>query len=146
MARIVRPMKKDPADGKPKVGTASKCLGVRPPGDANADVEMDDEGNVKLNRMGLSVSEDWRKLPGHLLPEELADEFNGARGKGMAVFVHGDGKFEEGPVAPGLYLLFKEHDSSGGLVCPTDLVPLQRFQEDLIATRPDWVIDPGTIR
>lgn len=145
MARIVRPMKKDLHDGQPLVGTASKCLGVRPPGDANADVEVDENGNVKLNRMDHSVRADWRTLPGFLVPEELADEFNGARGKGMAVFVHGDGRFEEGPVAKGLQLWFKEGDRNGGLVCPTDLLPLQRFQDDLQATRPDWIIDPETI-
>lgn len=145
MARIVRPMKRS-GDGKPKVGTASKCLGVRPPGDPSADIKVDDGGVVKLNRMGMSVSEDWRTLPGHLVPRELADEHFGASGKDMAVFVHGAGTFEEGAVADGLYMWLKEGETASGIVCPVALVPLQQYQDDLARTRPDWVIEPETVR
>jgi hypothetical protein len=51
-----------------------------------------------------------------------------------------------GPVAAGLRLWFKERDQTGGLVCPINLAPLERFQDDLKATRDDWIIDPETIR
>ena len=54
------------------------------------------------NDKGLSVSADWRTLPGHLIPEQLNDGANGARGKKMAVYVHGNGldKFVEGDSLP----------------------------------------------
>lgn len=138
MPRIVRPMRVDP-DGLPKVGTQSKCLGAREPG--NADIDLDGSGNVVLNGRGLSVVSDWRLLPGFLVPEHLEDEFNGASGKGLRVFVHGSGKFEEGDVATGLRLQHKPHNDKAGNVAPKASVPLAQFQKDLRATRPDWRID-----
>ena len=87
-------------DDLPELGVRSKCLGVREPG--NADVDLDDSGNVKLNGRGLSVVADWRLLPGFLVPEHLEDEFNGASGKGIRIFVHGSQGFAEGDVAEGL--------------------------------------------
>lgn len=92
-------------DGLPTVGNRSKCLGVREPPDRFADVDVDADGKVVLNRKGLSVADDWRRLPGHLIPEHLDDGLNGARGKNMRVFVHGVGGFDEGVVAEGLRLL-----------------------------------------
>jgi hypothetical protein len=93
VARIVRPMLKD-VDGLPLVGTTGKCLGVRPIG-PHADVDLnpagDVNGEVVSNDKGLSVGDDWRKLPGYLIPEHLDDGFNRARGKNMAVYVHGNG-------------------------------------------------------
>ena len=96
MPRIVRPMRVE-VDNLPKIGTQSKCLGVREPG--NADIDLDDSGNVKLNGRGLSVVSDWRRLPGFLIPEHLENEFNGASGRGLRVFVHGAEGFNEGDVA-----------------------------------------------
>ncbi len=145
MARIVRPMRKDPADAsRPLIGAQSKCLGVRPSG-PSADIDIDGAGNVALNRKGMSVSEDWRTLQPHLIPEELDDGMNGARGKGMAVFVHGQGTgaFAEGVVANGLELLFKKGTTIAGNVCPTIAVTLAQYQSDLAATQPAWVDDPS---
>ncbi|MGH9655803.1 MAG: hypothetical protein ACRD6B_20350 [Bryobacteraceae bacterium] len=67
MPRIVRPMLIEP-DGLPRVANRSKCLGVREPPDAFADIDVDADNNVVLNRKGLSVVDDWRRLPGHLIP------------------------------------------------------------------------------
>jgi hypothetical protein len=128
-------------DGFPRVGSRSKCLGVREPPDPHADVDLDGAGNVLLNRKGLSVTADWRQLPGHLIPEHLDDGFNGATGRGMNVFIHGNGAFDEGTVAAGLELLHKARTTSAGVVAPTAAVPLAQFQQDLAATRASWVID-----
>jgi len=128
-------------DGLPLVGTRSKCLGVREPPGPWADVDLDAAGHVELNGRGLSVSKDWRSLPGHLIPEHLDDGFNGASGKGMRVFVHGTGPFDEGPVATGLQLKHKRWSREVGLVVPDTSVPLPHYQQDLAATRGQWVID-----
>jgi hypothetical protein len=134
-------MKKD-ADGLPLVGTIRDCLGVRPTG-PHADVDVSPAGDVISNHQGLSVSADWRTLPGFLIPEHLYDGFNNARGKNMAVFVHGNGTgpFAEGPVAVGLELTFKPGRVDTGVIRPVATVPLAQYQADLQATRPDWVID-----
>ena len=89
------------------------------------------------------MTADWRTLPGHLLPIEFNDGLNGARGKGMAVFVHGDGTvaFAEGPVADGLELHFKPGRTDRGNVGPTVAVPLNHYQSDLQATRDHWVVE-----
>jgi hypothetical protein len=96
---------------------------------------------VLLNRKGLSVSKDWRDLPGHLIPEHLDDGFNGASGRGMRVFVYGTGTFDEGEITEGLELLHKTGTVTAGVVAPTALVLLAEYQQALAATRPDWIID-----
>lgn len=136
--RIVRPMRVD-TDDLPELGVRSKCLGVREPG--NADVDLDDSGNVKLNGRGLSVVADWRLLPGFLVPEHLEDEFNGASGKGIRIFAHGSQGFAEGDVAEGLFLRHKPRNNRAGNVTPTLSISLPQFQKDLRATRAAWVID-----
>ena len=117
-------------------------MGVRTTGPF-ADVDLDEAGNVLTNRKGMSVSEDWRTLPGHLIPEHLDDGLNGASGKNMAVFVHGvaGSGFVEGLIAPGLELCFKAGRTSSGNVCPVNCVPIADYQNDLASTRPDWIID-----
>ncbi len=133
-------------DGLPLVGTKSKCLGVRPAG-PNADVDLDppgDEGGyVNSNHKGLSVSADWRDLPGYLIPEHLDDGVNGASGRNLAVYAHGSGTgpFAEGKVAAGLELIFKERSHTSGVICPIATVLLSKYQADLQATRPGWVQD-----
>ena len=128
-------------DGLPKVGSQSKCLGVREPPARHADVDLEDSGNVKLNGRGMSVVSDWRLLPGHLVPEHLESEFNGASGRGLRIFVHGSEVFANGEVAEGLSLILKPHNDKGGNVTPTTSVPLAQFQEALQATRAGWAID-----
>ena len=133
-------MKVDP-DGQPKVGAQSKRLGVRIPPDRHADVDVDDMGRVAPVRKGLSVTEDWRNLPGHLIPEHLDDGRNGASGRGMNVFTHGFGGFEEGPITKELQLLHKAGTTTAGVIAPTDPTLLAAYQQALALTRPDWTID-----
>jgi len=145
VARVVRPMIKD-ADGLPLVGTKGRCLGVRPIGQ-NADVDLrppgDVNGDVISNDKGLSVSADWRRLLGHLIPEHLDDGFNGALGKNMEVFVHGNGTgpFAAGPVATGLEMILKKGSVDTGVIRPVATVSLAQYQADLQATRPNWAVD-----
>lgn len=141
MARIVRPMKKDPAEPhRPLRAPRFACLGVRP-----NEVDLDASGSVIVNRRGMSVSADWRTLEPQLIPEERDDGQNGARGKKMEVFVLGQntGPFAEGPVASGLELWFKPATTIAGEVCPVATVLLTQYVADLEATCPDWVIDPS---
>lgn len=138
-------MKKAPDDPrKPLVAQKSKCLGIRSSGQ-HADIDLDGSGCVVVNRKGMSVSADWRTLEPHLIPEELDDGKNGASGKNMEVFVHGQGTgpFAEGPVAAGLEMCFKLRSETAGNVCPIAAVPLTQYETDLSATQPDWVIDPS---
>lgn len=109
-------------------------IDLDPPGDTN--------GDVVKNGKGLSVSADWQKLPGHLIPEERDDGLNGASGKGMKIFVHGTGGFIEGPVSAVLEMVFKPETMHDGVVCPTAAVSLSQFQSDLQATRLQWVEHP----
>ena len=145
MGRIVRPMLKD-ADGLPFVGTRANCLGVRPTG-PHADVDLnpagDANGDVISNDKGLSVGDNWRNLPGFLIPEHLDDGFNRARGKNMAVYVHGNGTgpFGPGPVAAGLEMILKQGSVNAGVIRPVATVPLAQYQADLQATRANWVVD-----
>ena len=118
-------------------------LGVRPLADVTLIPSGDLTGCVALDRKGLSVSDDWRTLPPHLVPEQLDDEVNGASGRGMKVFVHGAGTFAEGQVAQSLEMLFKVNSTSSGVVCPIAIVLLAQYQSDLQASRSDWVEDPS---
>ena len=104
-------------------------------------MDVDIAGDVVLNRKGLSVAADWRQLPAHLIPEHLDDGLNGARGKGMKVFIHGTGAFEEGIVSEGLELLHKAGTTMAGVVSPVTSMPLAKYQADLAATRANWSID-----
>lgn len=145
LPRIVRPMFADLQDGLPQVGSNRRSLlGVRPLG-AKPDIDLqppgDLNGSVVLNRKGMSVSADWRNLPGHLIPEELEDDTNGASGKGMKVYVHGSGSFSEGSVTGDLELLYKPNSVDSGVVCPVANVPLSSFQTHLAATRSNWTED-----
>lgn len=148
MARIVRSMYKD-SDGLPLVGSHKRCLlGVRPTG-PRADVDLqppgDVNGQVASNHKGLSVVDDWRNLADYQIPEELDDGHNGASGKGMAVYVHGNGTgpFAAAPFAAGLEVILKAGRTDTGVVRPVATVLLSRYQADLEATRQDWVEDPS---
>lgn len=141
MPRIVRPMKKDSTDPlKPRVGPRFCCLGIRP-----NEVDLDHSGCVVQNRKGMSVSADWRGLQPELIPIELDDGKNGARGKNMEVFVHGNGSgpFGEGAIAAGLMMCFKAGTTTAGEVCPVASVPLAQYECDLVATQSGWEIDPS---
>ena len=61
----------------------------------------------------------------------------------MAVYIHGNGTgpFGEGPVAPGLEMIFKVGSASAGVIRPVVTVPLSQYQADVRATRPNWLKD-----
>ena len=131
-------------DGLPLEGDGIRgsCLRVRAsPNAAKLDVGVDATGNVLLDRRGLSVSDDWRQLEGFLIPEHLNDGLNAASGKNMRVFTHGSGPFVEGAVASGLELLFKPNSRTTGVVAPDGAVSLADYQDNLVSTRLNWVID-----
>ena len=128
-------------DQLPKVGNQGNCLGVREPPNSYPDVEIDTERRVLRNRKGLSVSSDWRILPGFLIPEHLEDGYNGAKGKNLRVFAHGAGFFKEEAIDDHLALQFKEGTTQNGVVGPATQVTLPEFQNHLAATRNFWIID-----
>jgi hypothetical protein len=68
-------------------------------------------------------------------------DVNGASGRGLRVFVHGDGAFSEADVSQGLVLLYKPRSTTTGNVTPVLPVPLAQFQRDLQSTRASWRID-----
>jgi hypothetical protein len=140
--RIVRPMLKDQSDGLPQVGTRSKCLGVRPSG-RYRDVEIEEDGTIRLNHQGMSVSKTWKGLPAHLVPSHLDNGENGASGEGMEVYVHGNGTgdFAEEAVAEGLCLWFKPETRVAGNVCPDAAIQLTQYLSNLVDTRTGWEVD-----
>jgi hypothetical protein len=98
MPTIYRTMKRA-ADGLPVVGSNSKELGVRVPPNANTDVNLDSDGNVILDRSGMSVAENWTDLPGHLIPKRLKAFFEGATGSNaLSCYKLGTGPFSPGPL------------------------------------------------
>lgn len=129
-------------DNRPVVGSNSKELGVRVPPNPNADVDLDDSGRVILNGKGMSVAENWRHLPPHLIPMRLRSELPGAAGSDrLSCFIHGSGPFKEGPINDRLALVLKAHDMRAGNVVPSRLDELQSFQDELAATRSEWSIE-----
>lgn len=141
MARIVRPMRPDPADKKlPIIENSKKGLGVIETGKF-PDVTVGPAGLVVLDKSGMSVCEDWRTLLGHRRPDHLDDEVNGSTGKGIRVFVHGSGPFAEGPITSELEVWFKPNDKAHGVVAPASAKTLADFRSDLASTQKDWVID-----
>jgi hypothetical protein len=141
MATIYRSMKQAD-DGLPVVGSDSKELGVRVPPNPNADVDVDDDGNVLLNGQGMSVAENWRYLLPHLVPRRLKAIFPAASGSNrLACFKLGSGPFQAGSLQGGLVLVLKTHDPHAGNVVPSQLMLVQEFQDHLAATRSEWSLD-----
>ncbi|MGP0065885.1 MAG: hypothetical protein ACLQGP_20060 [Isosphaeraceae bacterium] len=129
-------------DGQPEVGSDSKQLGVRVAPNPNADVDLDEKGDVILNGKGMSVAENWRDLLPHLIPKRLQPIFSGAAGSNrLACFRFGQGPFAPGYVNGQLSLILKEHDPHAGNVVPARAGPECQFQGDLAATRGMWTID-----
>jgi hypothetical protein len=142
MPKIYRVMKKD-QDDKPVVDTSGKGLGVRTtPVNGISDVDLDEAGRVLRNAKGMSVVPNWRDLPIYLIPKRFDREgkFPGARcPHDVYCFSMGEGPFADGPLADGLDL--KSDGAKHGLVVPRELVPLDRYQADLAATRDLWKRD-----
>jgi hypothetical protein len=141
MATIYRSMKKA-GDDLPVVGSNAKELGVRVPPNPNADVDLDDQGNVLLNGKGMSVAQNWRNLPPHLVPRRLRTILSSAAGSDqLACYKLGDGPFQAGPINDRLILVLKAHDPRSGNVVPSQSGQVREFQDDPAATRSDWSID-----
>jgi hypothetical protein len=141
MPTIFRAMRRA-GDGLPSAGSASKELGVRVPPNPNADIDLDENGNVILNGKGMSVAENWRGLPPHLVPKRLKPIFPGAAGSdNVACFRLGQGQFSPGPLNARLTLVLKRHDTRAGNIVPARSVREHEFQDDLAATRDEWTID-----
>jgi hypothetical protein len=141
MPTIFRAMKRAD-DNLPVVERSARGLGVRQPPSPHADVDVDGHGNVVLNLKGTSVARHWRDLPPHRIPERLDDGEIGATGPNTdRCWRTGDGGFIPGLIAKGLELVHKQHDPTRGNVVPSGIVPLAQFQDDLGATRSQWVVD-----
>ena len=141
MPTVFRAMKRS-VDGLPVVGSAVKELGVRVPPDPNADIDLDANGDVILNGKGMSVAENWRDLLPHLVPKRLKPIFPGATGSNsLACFRTGQGPFSAGPLNDRVSLVLKRHDAHAGNVVPVPSVAERQFQDDLAATRGEWILD-----
>jgi hypothetical protein len=142
MPTVFRSMKAA-ADGLPVVGDQSKELGVRVPPNPHADIDVDPYTSlVVLNGSGMSVAENWRHLPGHLIPARLSPIEPRARGSDdLKCYRLGDGPFSPGPVANGLELVLKPGSSESGNLVPSVAVSVSQFQADLAGTREQWVVD-----
>ncbi len=130
------------ADGFPVVGSKSKELGVRVPPNPHADIDLDGNRNVLLNGKGMSVAENWCDLVPHLIPKRLKLLFPGAAGSNsLACFRYGQGPFAPGPCTATLSLVLKGDDSRSGNVVPAFTLSELQYQNELAATRGDWVVD-----
>jgi hypothetical protein len=131
MPRMFRIMKKE-EDGKPTVGKGFGNLGVRV-----GEVDTDAQNNAIPNTKGMSVSPRWRDIHIFLQPKRLG---TGGRGKDNTYcFRRGTGEFQQGPCGAGLELL--PDRPTHGVVRPSQLVALAKYDEDLAATRAEWEID-----
>ncbi len=128
MPRMFRSMRKD-ADGFPIVGQSTSALGVRP--------GVDIQGNAVPNDKGMSVSPSWRTMSVFFIPKRLG---HGGRGSNNRYcFRRGSRPFQQTKFGNGLE--FVPDSDSHGVVRPAELMPFAQFEENLAATRSDWVID-----
>ena len=136
MPLIFRVMKKA-QDDKPMIGPSATSLGVRVP----KDIQPDKSGNVVPNTGGMSVSPALISLPALLVPRRLRHLVPGAQatGSNLCIWRMGSGPFEASQVAPGLAL--RPDKPNHGTVQPDKPMPLHEYQDALVATRSQWVID-----
>ncbi len=141
MPLMYRPMKSD-NDQLPVCGSNSKELGVRVPPNENADIDVTETQTVILNRRGMSVAENWRSLPGHLIPKRLTPVFPGATGSNsLSCFRIGEGAFADCNFNDELILVLKPGRTSKGNLAPGREMSVGAFQAALAATREQWQID-----
>ena len=134
MPRIYRVMKPD-EDGKPKVGTASICLGIRVPPERDGITLV--EGQIEPGTGGLSVRPSLQTIPVAMVSEELQAIVPGASGgKNHHVWQMGEGPFENAPVADNLTL--RPDSRYHGLLEPSVTMLFEDFQNALAATRDSW--------
>jgi hypothetical protein len=138
---VYRAMRKA-EDGFPIVAPHALGLSVREPLSPNADVDVDESGNVAMNGRGMSVAKHWRDLPKHRVPVRLDDGEQGAVGPNSNFcWRFGEGEFRASELTARLALAMKKGSTTTGNIVPTAPVPLRQFQSDLAATREGWVVD-----
>ncbi len=141
MPKVYRSMRRAD-DGLPTAGSNSKELGVREPPNPAADVDLDENRIVILNGRGMSVVQNWRQLPLHLVPKRLRTTAPGATGANtLACWTMGEGEFAAGALTENVELSLKRGNSRGGNVTPSLPVSIDQFQRDLSATRNLWILD-----
>jgi len=141
MPRLIRPMKCS-NDGKPVIGTESKELGVRIPPNSHADVDLDSNGAVILNRRGLSVASEWYFLLPHLIPKRYRGVREGAAGpNSLSIYRIGSGEFQDSEVNDHLLLALKPGNARHGNIVPRWLMHVAEFQAHLANTRDQWVVE-----
>jgi hypothetical protein len=141
MPLIYRAMTRD-NDGRPKVGTTARTLGVRLPPDPKPDITPDSNGVVRPGTGGMSVAPAWRRLPLYRIPRRLRHLVPQAHGKDEdACWTMGDGPFADGTLAAGLAL--RVDSARHGLVEPDGEMTVEAYQEALAATRDHWTVDEG---
>ena len=129
-------------DGLPVVGSNAKELGVRVPPNPHSDIDLDANDCVVLNGRGLSVTANWRCLPGYLIPKRLRALFPGATGPDLLTcYKMGTGAFAPGAIGNALTLVLKNGNPQAGNLVPNLSVHLDQFQADLAATRNQWTVD-----
>jgi hypothetical protein len=133
-------MKKDETN-RPIVECSASGLGVRYSDQVQEhDVELDGEGHVLLNGMGMSVAPAWRSLPYFRIPKRLREVHKGAQGSNNTYcFRHGEGVFTDGPISDGL-CLHRDCDVHGTIV-PTRRISIHDYLSSLAGTAPGWMID-----
>ncbi len=138
MPRIYRAMFRDV--DKPTVGPTKKTLGVQAGASRDDDVSPDANGNVVPGAGGMSVAPAWRDLPPHRIPRRLRPKCpEGAGQQQLCLLENGAGPFVNGRVHEHLQL--RVDSAVHGIVEPEMVLPLERFQSALAATREEWVID-----
>lgn len=133
-----------PDGDKPAVGRSGRKLGVRLPDatqpDLAVDIAPDVQGEVHPNGKGMSVSPSFQTLPFERLPKKFRKLRPGARGSDSdRIWKHGTGPFAPRPVTHELALHPDRNDH--GVVQPAQAMKMERYEQALATTAPDWVID-----
>ena len=133
MPKIYRVMLK--VEGKPAVGDTANRLGARP----QIDIRSDQNGHVRPETGGMSVSPGLNAVPTRLVPERLRSIVAGARGKNEhSIWSMGSGAFFFGEVAFRLILRLDPENNKHGFVEPAALMPFDNYQNALAATQDAW--------
>jgi hypothetical protein len=125
----------------PLVANSARGLGVRLGTGPTDDIPVTPDGVVVPGTGGMSVGPKWRDLPEIRIPHRLREKgVLNARGKDNdACWRLGEGPFLAGRVAEGLGL--RPDRSDHGTIEPTERAKLNKYLDDLAATRDSWVID-----
>lgn len=120
----------------------SKELGVRVPPNTSADIDVTETKTVIMNGRGMSIAENWRVLPGHLIPKRLTPAFPGATGSNsLSCFQIGEGAFAPDRFNDEHSLFFKAGKTKQGNLSPSTEMSMSAFQTALVAPREQWQID-----